>query len=293
MRRRFFGAASGSLVLILAWTAQSQVLSSSALRPSMMSPDGVLQGHFAGGNGPTSYYLSADLHKGTLISQLSFNGRANTDKKLELQLLKADMSVADSYYVMSTLDAADTSTKSFVIDSSGPYIFRLVMSGPEAASYCVLFGGSALPEAKAPRCKPSAAAAAAVQPFEVVKTTCEERLRIDTDILFQFDRYQLQPSAGQVVSAVANRLRTTQNPVTVEGYTDSKGTDAYNQVLSERRASSVEAALVERGLPKSRFNVIGFGKRDPIAPNQNPDGSDNPTGRQQNRRVEVVINTCT
>jgi outer membrane protein OmpA-like peptidoglycan-associated protein len=78
----------------------------------------------------------------------------------------------------------------------------------------------------------------------------------------------------------------------IEGHTDGKGGDGYNQVLSERRAMSVRTSLTARGLPAERLNIRGYGKTRPVAENERSDGSDNPEGRQKNRRVEVVVNTC-
>jgi outer membrane protein OmpA-like peptidoglycan-associated protein len=78
----------------------------------------------------------------------------------------------------------------------------------------------------------------------------------------------------------------------IEGHTDAIGGESYNQGLGERRAAAIRAALVNRGLSLGQLNVRGFGKSHPVVPNQNPDGTDDPDGRQQNRRVEVVINTC-
>ena len=77
--------------------------------------------------------------------------------------------------------------------------------------------------------------------------------------------------------------------VRVEGHTDSKGSDAYNQRLSQRRSESVVKYLISKGIDPSRLEAVGFGKSRPIAPNQNPDGGDNPIGRAKNRRVEVHI----
>ena len=77
--------------------------------------------------------------------------------------------------------------------------------------------------------------------------------------------------------------------VRIEGHTDSIGTDDYNQALSERRAASVRDWLSEHGgLTDAAFTTAGFGSSNPVAPNTNEDGSDNPFGRQQNRRVDIV-----
>ncbi|MCL2668889.1 MAG: OmpA family protein, partial [Micrococcales bacterium] len=75
---------------------------------------------------------------------------------------------------------------------------------------------------------------------------------------------------------------------TVEGHTDSISDDAFNQTLSENRAGAVAAALRGQGVT-TQLDVVGYGKTRPVAPNTNADGSDNPAGRQLNRRVEVFI----
>src|SRR3546814_11557776 len=69
------------------------------------------------------------------------------------------------------------------------------------------------------------------------------------------------------------------------GHTDSKGTDAYNQALSERRASAVYDYLTSNGIDAGRLvGPVGYGESRPLAPNTNDDGSDNPAGRSRNRR---------
>jgi outer membrane protein OmpA-like peptidoglycan-associated protein len=81
--------------------------------------------------------------------------------------------------------------------------------------------------------------------------------------------------------------------VLVEGHTDAKGNEAYNQSLSERRAASVRDWLVKNAaLSKSRFSTRGYGKTRPVADNTKSDGSDDPKGRERNRRVEIVVKTA-
>ena len=76
----------------------------------------------------------------------------------------------------------------------------------------------------------------------------------------------------------------------VTGYTDSRGSDAYNLGLSRRRAAAVTAALhAELGTDAPRLSTRGRGEADPVAPNAKPDGTDSPRGRARNRRVEVVF----
>ena len=76
--------------------------------------------------------------------------------------------------------------------------------------------------------------------------------------------------------------------VTVEGYTDSIGTEAYNLKLSERRANAVKTYLTTRGIDASRLDTIGKGESDPIADNTK-NGKDNPEGRAMNRRAELKV----
>jgi len=81
-----------------------------------------------------------------------------------------------------------------------------------------------------------------------------------------------------------------KSPLLIEGFTDSKGEHAYNMKLSENRAAAVKQWLVlNLSVSASRITTRGWGEAKPVAPNKNPDGSDNPQGRQKNRRVEIVL----
>ncbi len=110
-------------------------------------------------------------------------------------------------------------------------------------------------------------------------------------VLFDFDRAELKPDARATLAEVAEVLAFyAEAPVSVRGHTDAKGADDYNQDLSERRAAAVVAALAgDHGIDPSRLQAEGLGESQPVAPNEHPDGSDNPEGRQQNRRVEIVL----
>ncbi|MBW3649121.1 MAG: OmpA family protein [Actinobacteria bacterium] len=110
-------------------------------------------------------------------------------------------------------------------------------------------------------------------------------------VLFDFDRADLKAEAAARIDQVAEVVRFYRDArITIRGHTDSVGADAYNQTLSERRAEAVRRDLVERhSIPAARLVAVGFGERFPVAPNTNPDGSDNPAGREQNRRVEIVV----
>jgi outer membrane protein OmpA-like peptidoglycan-associated protein len=121
-------------------------------------------------------------------------------------------------------------------------------------------------------------------------TEREIRMTLSADVLFDFDKADLKPVAVDSLRKVAEVLNAFKGPIAVEGHTDGKGTDAYNQPLSERRANSVKDWFVKNAsVPASRIAAKGYGKTKPVGPNAKPDGSDDPDGRQKNRRVEIVV----
>jgi outer membrane protein OmpA-like peptidoglycan-associated protein len=111
------------------------------------------------------------------------------------------------------------------------------------------------------------------------------------DVLFEFDRAELTDNARTKIHAVAEivvRL-APERTLSVEGHTDSVGAEEYNLDLSLRRAQSVQEELAKGGVLQEKVRSVGHGERYPVAPNQTPEGRDDPQGRAQNRRVEVVI----
>ena len=104
------------------------------------------------------------------------------------------------------------------------------------------------------------------------------------DVLFDTGKATLKPGAYSTVERLAAVLKEdASRKVMIEGHTDNVGSDEYNQGLSERRAQSVQAALFERGVEASQISTVGKGETTPVASN------DDPAGRQQNRRVELVF----
>ena len=105
-----------------------------------------------------------------------------------------------------------------------------------------------------------------------------------SDVLFDTGKYSLKPGAREKLAKVAGILVSYPGlNIEVGGYTDNVGGDAMNQTLSENRASSVRSYLVEQGVTTGAVNAIGFGNTSPVASN------DNSAGRQENRRVELVV----
>jgi outer membrane protein OmpA-like peptidoglycan-associated protein len=116
---------------------------------------------------------------------------------------------------------------------------------------------------------------------------------LSADVLFAFDSAKLTPAAQAELADTAKLIRErAKGTVRVEGHTDSIGSQAYNVPLSQRRAQAVRDALARLLSDRpTQFSVKGFGASKPIAPNKNPDGTDNPKGRARNRRVTVAIPT--
>ncbi|WP_236105640.1 OmpA family protein [Pandoraea fibrosis] len=105
-------------------------------------------------------------------------------------------------------------------------------------------------------------------------------------VLFDTDKFVVREAARETVSRIGKTLvKVGLNEVRVYGYTDSVGSDTYNEQLSARRADAVAGVLVDAGMQRAGIQTIGAGKRNPVADNSTP------AGRAQNRRVAIVIST--
>ncbi|KNH24881.1 membrane protein [Pseudomonas syringae] len=172
--------------------------------------------------------------------------------------------------------------------------------GSMAAAYCWVHGdgdedGDGVPDSRdkcpgtpkgvrvdADGCPPPAPAPV-VEEAAVVK----EEVIVIRDVHFQFDSAKLTPADKDVLNTIATRLKqeSSSAQLTVTGHTDSVGSDAYNQKLSDRRAHSVVEYLISQGVPRSSFvTVTGAGESQPVADNKTADG------RALNRRTEIKIN---
>ena len=107
-------------------------------------------------------------------------------------------------------------------------------------------------------------------------------------LLFDFDDSRVKEEYYGELHNVVRLVKESGASITITGYTDSMGTEEYNDRLSYRRAESVYNKLLEFGINEENvLEIKGMGKRNPVVSNTRPDGSDNPSGRAQNRRIEI------
>jgi len=129
------------------------------------------------------------------------------------------------------------------------------------------------------------------QEFQAQQASRSLSMNLSGDVLFDYDKAALKPAAEQALAKVAVVLsQFPESKVTVEGYTDSKGTKSVNMQLSRERAQAVKDWLVKNGgILAANISAKGFGEQYPIAANTNADGTDNPLGRALNRRVSIIV----
>jgi len=137
----------------------------------------------------------------------------------------------------------------------------------------------------APAAAPRAAAPAPapVAPAPKPKPVAE-KITFAADVLFDFDKATIKPEGKSKLDDLAAKVKDINLEVVIAiGHTDSIGADAYNQKLSIRRAESVKAYLVSKGIEPNRIYTEGKGEKQPVASNKTKDG------RQKNRRVEIEV----
>lgn len=123
-----------------------------------------------------------------------------------------------------------------------------------------------------------------IEDTEIVETERGLVITLGAKVLFDFDKFNLKKGAMKTLKEVAELLNMyPNNNISVEGHTDWKGSVSYNQRLSENRAKSVRNYLVKEGVEAGRIKMAGYGKLKPVASNKTA------AGREQNRRVEIII----
>jgi outer membrane protein OmpA-like peptidoglycan-associated protein len=126
---------------------------------------------------------------------------------------------------------------------------------------------------------------AAMRDLGATETALEIHVELPADVLFDFDKADIRPDAANALAKLATIIRAQpKGRARLEGHTDSKGDDAYNQKLSERRAESVRKWLAEKeSIDNARLVTKGWGETKPRAPN------DTDANRQKNRRLEAIV----
>ena len=132
---------------------------------------------------------------------------------------------------------------------------------------------------------------AARKELQLKETEKAVTMKLEGDVAFDFGKAEIKSEAEQTLDKVGAVIaQFPEGKVLIEGHTDSKGSSRVNRELSKRRAQAVKDWLVKKkGVAESIITTSGFGETKPVAPNTNPDGSDNPQGQQQNRRVEITV----
>jgi OmpA-OmpF porin, OOP family len=163
----------------------------------------------------------------------------------------------------------------------------------DGSGACVVTSGQILPEcagvAPAPPPRPAAPAAppapAPAVPAPAPRpapVSVRQAVVIQADALFDFDKSVVRPDGKKSIDDALDKLRGVDlEMVIATGHTDSIGTDAYNQRLSERRAAAVKDYLVSKGIASAKITTIGKGESQPVATNKTAEG------RQKNRRVDI------
>ncbi|MFZ3323454.1 MAG: OmpA family protein [Usitatibacter sp.] len=174
-----------------------------------------------------------------------------------------------------------------VQDSSGHAV-------KDSSGACIVSSGQMLPECRSGPKAPTPAAAAApgmpsapaapAAPAAAARapSSVRQSIVIQADALFDFDKSVVRPDGKKSIDEALAKLHGVDlEMVIATGHTDSIGTEAYNQKLSERRAAAVKDYLVSKGIPSAKVTTIGKGKTQPVATNKTKEG------RQKNRRVDI------
>ena len=112
------------------------------------------------------------------------------------------------------------------------------------------------------------------------------------NVEYDFNKATLRPSSSKTLNDLVEVMRMKNKmEIEIAGHTDNIGSDEHNLKLSQERADAVRNYLISKGIESNRIVAKGYGAEEPVARNTNPDGSDNPDGRQRNRRTEVRVIT--
>ena len=130
----------------------------------------------------------------------------------------------------------------------------------------------------------------AAKGIDVKESETDIKINLLGDVLFDFDKATIRSEAEPTLAQIAKFIQSRgKAKVLIEGHTDAKGSESYNAKLSDRRAASVKDWFGRHGVNVRSIETRGWGATKPVAPNKKANGSDDPDGRQKNRRVEITI----
>lgn len=219
------------------------------------------------------YFINTDQVKITA----SGNVKSSSDKTLDDVELKVYQISEDGETVfLQSTKTNPSGDYELIIEADQTYLIRAYKSGY-------------LTEEKILKTKPSLVDQNHPMSFKLNPKL--NRVFIIENIYYDFDRANLREESKTTIDTTIFEILELNPEIIVEigSHTDSKGSNAYNLNLSQHRAESVVKYLRKKGIDKARIKAKGYGEEKPIAPNTHPDGSDNPEGRQKNRRTEFKV----
>ena len=202
----------------------------------------------------------------------------NTANMAKIYVAAAAMA-ASAAYAGVTPNATDSQGLP-IRDASGACVQSSGIDHPDCVAKKAEPAKPAAPAAPATPAAPAAPTAPA--PAAAAPTSVKQAITIQAEALFDFDKSVLKPDGKKSIDdAVAKMQQVDVQVVIATGHTDSVGTDAYNQKLSERRATTVKEYMVSKGIAAAKITTLGKGETQPVATNKTKEG------RAKNRRVDI------
>jgi OmpA-OmpF porin, OOP family len=215
--------------------------------------------------------------------------KLNNKYKLGLELPKDSITLADvpiELYLKGEKEEDDIFISNTKTDQNGMYHFDLERN----KNYSILVKNYGYFDKRFPVSTMGASCADTIK-TGTTRLNYLPKVNVRVNIYYDSDKYKLSDSAQSTIDTTLMPLFDLFPNAIVEigSHTDSTGSEAYNLALSQKRSESVVNYLISKGISKERLVAKGYGLSSPIAPNTNSDGSDNPSGRQLNRRTEIKI----
>jgi len=286
----------GGLFALAVGVAAAADFSTERESPTPVPPTGKITGSFPADENSETYYLSTTTGAGALFVRLQYAGSGEIEK--EIAFAVAEDGRLDGPVTLQGSKPTDQKMQTIQMKAPGQHVFAITAQGPAEASFCVLLGGPAFPNAvnvqcdlpvtapAAPQAAPSPPPVAAAAPPEAPKDapeSCQRRIRLESDDLFSGATASLREDAGSLLAAIGRQLLASQHPVRVECDTDLPGEAGHK--LSEQRAAAVREFFVAFGVRAARIETQGFGATRLLTPGKKPGSAETP----ENRRVEIVI----